>query len=121
MNERIKENESDEDAKFYRKMRLSIVPVQVFLEECCKIHERPAEAIKHQVPKNLVFEAYTAWCKENNLRSESKISFGIRLHHLEPFESVLKKQIMRQGERFWIYEGLEILSETYRKYLKDIK
>jgi putative DNA primase/helicase len=100
---------------------LFVNPLRAMVEECCKIYDKPAEAIKHQTPRDYLFELHKVWYEENNLKSLGKAAFGMRFHHLGLPQSVQKKRIRQQGGRMCVYEGIEILPEVFRKYLGGLK
>jgi len=94
-------------------------PLKAMVNECCEIFNKPAEAIKHQTVREWLFELHKAWYEENNLKSLGKVAFGMKFHHLGL--PIQKKQIMEQGERIWVYEGIEILPGAFKKYLRGLK
>jgi len=100
---------------------LFVNPLRAMVEECCKIYDKPAEAVKHQTPRDYLFELHKVWYEENNLKSLGKAAFGMKFHHLGLPQSVQKKRITQQGQRICVYEGIEILPEVFRKYLGGLK
>ena len=105
--------------KHIQEFNLLINPLRAMVNECCKIYVDPSERINHQTPRDWLFELHKVWYEENNLKSLGKASFGMKFHHLGL--SVQKRQMMRQGERLCVYEGLEILPSVFKKYLGGLK
>ena len=102
-----------------REFNLFANPLRAMVNECCRIYTESFERIKHHAVREWLFELHKVWYEENNLKSLGKVAFGMKFHNLGL--PIQKKQIMRQGERIWIYEGIEILPGAFRKYLGGLK
>ncbi len=86
-----------------REFNMLINPLMAMVEDCCTIYTEPSERIKHQTPREWLFELHKVWYEENNLKSLGKAAFGIKFHNLGL--PIQKKRISQQGERVYIYQG----------------
>ena len=106
--------------KHIQDFNLLINPLQAMVDECCEICKTPAESLKYVTAREHLFELHKAWYEENNLKSLGKASFGMKFHNIG-LSNVIKKQIMTQGERVTVYQGIKILPSAYKKYLGGLK
>ena len=99
---------------------LLINPLRAMIDECCKILTKPSEIMRSQpTPVNWLFDLHKSFYEEQGLRPMSKATFGMKFHHLNL--PIQKKRMMQEGKRFKVYEGIEILSGAFQKYLGGLK
>jgi len=99
-------------------------PVFGFVKECC--HLAPPESEKtHTVSKDMMYDVWVAWCKENNCRYSNKAWFGRNLMtHFPGLKSIrLRASVQRLNhmhdvtETVHAYDGIKLNRYAYRKFL----
>lgn len=90
-------------------------PIGLMMNECCIQHVGP-EYFQHVTRCNDLYDLWVAWCKATNTPNHmSRIGFGMRLATIP--NPPVRKQKMIDGERFYVYEGLEIVPKAMSNYL----
>jgi putative DNA primase/helicase len=91
-------------------------PVGTMLEECTVMHIG-SEHMNYRTECNTLYDLWKAWCDETGTKTSlSAIGFGMKLSHLE--KPLTRRRIEQAGKRVYVYQGLEIRSDSMERYLK---
>jgi len=91
-------------------------PIGTMLAECCRVHDG-SEFIKYRTSCNDLYDLWKTWCDDNHVRtSMTSVGFGMKLKTMD--QPIVRRQVVEAGNRFYAYQGLEILPSAYQRYLR---
>jgi P4 family phage/plasmid primase-like protien len=88
-------------------------PIGLMISECCEF--KPTGV----TDCNTLYDLWVSWCRSTNTRNNlNRIAFGVKLRNLP--EPLIRTRLMRNGKRFYGYEGIEIVDEAMKNYLEAV-
>jgi len=99
-------------------------PIFEFVDECCEL--APPDVTDYFVIKDVIYQAWVTWCKQNGYRYGNSSHFGrILMTHLPGIKAHRKivlchedaKFMEQVKERRYVYMNIRLTREAYKRYL----
>jgi putative DNA primase/helicase len=85
-------------------------PITSFMRECCILNN------KAHVAKDMIFDCWTRWCQSQGIPAGTAQQLAQKLYAYD--RNVHSNRRMIQGERSYVYDGLELTEHAKELYLR---